>query len=115
MRVPSPSGAGTHYLQYSFDRQLYILNGFVQSLNGLRDYADSPTTPTRRRCSRGRAAARAEVPTFDTGAWSLYSRGDVTHESDLSYHKLLRDFMNGLCDRTQDAVFCGAEPTTTAT
>ena len=49
------------------------------------------------------------MPTFDTGAWSLYSRGDSTRESDLSYHKLLRDFMKGLCDRTQDAVFCGAE------
>jgi hypothetical protein len=110
VRVPSPSGTGAHYLQYSFDSRLYILNGFIQSLNGLDDYAgltNDPAAPAL--FQEGVAAARAEVPTFDTGAWSLYSRGDSTHESDLSYHKLLRDFMKGLCDRTEDAVFCGAE------
>jgi hypothetical protein len=97
-------------LQYSFDRRLYVLNGFVQSLNGLRDYAALANDPAALALfQEGVAAARAEVPTFDTGAWSLYSRGDSTHESDLSYHKLLRDFMKGLCDRTQDGVFCGAE------
>jgi hypothetical protein len=110
LRVPSPSGAGAHYLQYSYDRHLYILNGFVQSLNGLSDYAGLTGDPTGRTLfEEGLAAARAEVPTFDTGAWSLYSRGDDTHESDLSYHKLLRDFMKGLCDRTEDAVFCDAK------
>lgn len=110
VRVPSPSGTGTHYLQYSFDRKLFILNGFIQSLNGLRDYAGLANDPAALALfQEGVAAARAEVPTFDTGAWSLYSRGDSTRESDLSYHKLLRDFMKGLCDRTQDTVFCGAE------
>ena len=110
VRVPSPSGTGTHYLQYSYDRRLYILNGFVQSLNGLSDYAGLANDPTALTLfQEGVAAARGEVPTFDTGAWSLYSRGDDTHESDLGYHKLLRDFMKGLCNRTKDAVFCGAE------
>jgi D-glucuronyl C5-epimerase-like protein len=110
VRVPSVTGSGTHYLQYSFDRHLYILNGFVQSLNGLADYAKLANDPEAQTLfQEGVAAARAEVPEFDTGAWSLYSRGDSTHESDLSYHKLLRDFMRGLCDRTQDPVFCGAE------
>jgi hypothetical protein len=110
VRVPSPSGTGAHYLQYSFDSRLYILNGFIQSLNGLDDYAGLTNDPAALALFQdGVAAARAEVPAFDTGAWSLYSRGDSTHESDLSYHKLLRDFMKGLCDRTEDAVFCGAE------
>jgi hypothetical protein len=110
VRVASPSGTGDHFLQYSFDRRLYILNGFIQSLNGLRDYAGLANDPAALALfQEGVAAARAEVPTFDTGAWSLYSRGDSTHESDLSYHQLLRDFMKGLCDRTQDAVFCGAK------
>ena len=40
-----------------------------------------------------RQRAAREVPAFDTGAWSLYSRGTVTHESDLGYHTLLRDFL----------------------
>jgi D-glucuronyl C5-epimerase C-terminus len=109
VRVPSVSGSGTHYLQYSYDRHLYILNGFVQSLNGLSDYAKLANDPEGQALfQEGLTAARAEVPEFDTGAWSLYSRGDSTHESDLSYHKLLRDFMRGLCDRTQDPVFCSA-------
>jgi D-glucuronyl C5-epimerase C-terminus len=109
VRVPSGTGSGTHYLQYSYDRHLYILNGFVQSLNGLSDYAKLANDPEGQALFQdGLTAARAEVPEFDTGAWSLYSRGDSTHESDLSYHKLLRDFMRGLCDRTQDPVFCSA-------
>ena len=106
--LPS-TGSGVHFLQYSFDSHLYILNGFVQSLNGLWDYGGYANDPTALALfQEGVAAARAEVPTFDTGAWSLYSRGDGTLESDLGYHKLLRDFMKGLCDRTQDPVFCGA-------
>src|SRR5262245_16206804 len=28
VRVPSTTGSGDHYLQYSYDRHLYILNGF---------------------------------------------------------------------------------------
>src|SRR4051812_27852708 len=107
--VPSPSGSGTHFLQYSYDRRLYILNGFVQSLNGLSDYAQLANDPAAQALfQEGVTAAGAEVPRFDTGAWSLYSRGDDTHESDLSYHELLRDFMGGLCTRTQNPVFCGA-------
>jgi len=54
----------------------------------------------------GDAEARAELPRYDTGGWSRYSN---FRDSDLSYHKLLRDFMKGLCDRTEDTVFCGAE------
>jgi hypothetical protein len=53
--------------------------------------------------------AKAEVPTFDTGAWSYYSRGTVALESDLHYHVLLRDFLASLCDRTAEPVYCTAE------
>ena len=49
------------------------------------------------------------MPAYDTGAWSLYSRGTVTHESDLGYHTLLRDFLTSLCNRTKIATYCGAE------
>ena len=57
----------------------------------------------------GERVARAELPTFDTGAWSLYSRGSVEHESDLSYHQLLRAFLRSMCTRTEDPVYCDTE------
>src|SRR5207342_348544 len=50
--------------------------------------------------------ARAETPTYDTGAWSLYSRGSSTHESTLSYHDLLEGFLANLCTRTKIDVYC---------
>ena len=53
---------------------------------------------------RGDRAARREIPRFDTGAWSLYSLGG--RESDLGYHRLVRDFLDNLCDRTKTAVYC---------
>src|SRR5262249_6916567 len=57
---------------------------------------------------QGETAAEAEVPRFDTGAWSLYSRGSDTTESDLGYHELLRDFLAQLCTRTAAPAFCSA-------
>jgi hypothetical protein len=108
--VRVPAGAGAHYAQYSFEPGLRILNGFIQSLVGLYDYArlagDARATAL---FTAGEARAREEVPTYDTGAWSLYSRGTVTHESDLGYHTLLRDFLTSLCNRTRIETYCGAE------
>ena len=47
----------------------------------------------------GDAEARAgQVPRYDTGAWSLY---DQYGESDLSYHELLTEFLQHLCERTR--------------
>ena len=54
----------------------------------------------------GERRAREEVPTYDTGAWSLYSRGSVERESDLGYHTLLRDIAQTLCKRIGTAVYC---------
>ena len=104
-----------HYAQYSFEPQLRILNGFIQSLVGLFDYAKLSADPRGQALfAAGERRAREEVPTYDTGAWSLYSRGSVEHESSLGYHTLLRDFLESLCDRTADPVYCGAEGTFTA-
>jgi D-glucuronyl C5-epimerase C-terminus len=101
---------GVHYAQYSFWPSLHILNGFVQSLVGLYDVAQLTGDPRAAQLfADGDRTARKEVPTFDTGAWSYYSRGAITRESDLSYHTLLRDFLTGLCDRTGVAVYCDAE------
>jgi D-glucuronyl C5-epimerase C-terminus len=111
--APAPGGVrvaaehGSHYAIYSFAPGLRVLNGFVQSLVGLHDYARLTGDP------RGRALfdaaepqARHEVPLHDTGAWSLYSRGRTTRESDLGYHDLLQGFLAGLCRRTRGAVYC---------
>jgi hypothetical protein len=110
-RTPPPEGVrvatpvGAHYLQYSFNAGLHILNGFVQALNGLYDFASlANDVEGRALFAAGEAQARIEVPAFDTGAWSLYRPG---RESDLGYHELLRDFLHGLCSRVPDpAVYC---------
>jgi hypothetical protein len=102
-------GAGAHYLQYSGLPRLRVLNGFIQSLVGLYDFATLTGDPTARALfDAGDLAARAEVPTFDTGAWSLYSRGSIKRESDLGYHRLLRDFLVELCGRTGAVEYCSA-------
>jgi hypothetical protein len=107
-KVPPPSGvldktaAGSHYLQYSYARRLHIANGFTQALNGLHDFATLANDGEGRALfSAGEAELRVELPAFDTGAWSLYAKPGA--ESDLGYHKVLRDFLRGLCDRlTED-------------
>ena len=86
-------GRGRHYLIYSFATGLRVLNGFLQSLVGLHDFADATGDRRARRLFRdGDRAARREIPRYDTGAWSLYSLGG--NESDLGYHRLVRDFLS---------------------
>jgi hypothetical protein len=107
--VRIPDGDGAHYLQYSGLPDLKILNGFIQSLVGLYDFAALTGDPTALALFQaGDLAAREEVPTFDTGAWSLYSRGSITRESPLGYHTLLRDFLSRLCERTAAVEYCSA-------
>jgi hypothetical protein len=102
-------GDGAHYLQYSGLPDVKILNGFIQSLVGLYDYAQlSGDADATALFQAGDLAARTEVPAYDTGAWSLYSRGTSAHESDLHYHELLRDFLEQLCARTAEIEYCGA-------
>ena len=109
IRVKGPGG-GIHYLEYSFAPGLRILNGFIQSIVGLWDFAVTASDERARRLFvEGERSARVEVPTFDTGAWSLYSRGTSMRESDLNYHVLVRDFLESLCDRYPADVYCDAE------
>jgi hypothetical protein len=116
VRLPTPAGA--HYLQYSFSTRLRILNGFTQALNGLRDFAALANDPEGRALfAAGDAQLRAELPLADTGAWSRYSVGG--RESDLGYHRLLRDFLQGLCarmaaDGADGAPYCDAAARFTA-
>ena len=87
---------GDHYLIYSFAPNLRVLNGFIQSLDRalrLRAAADDPRGAAAVRQAAEPRGARARSRRYDTGAWSLYSRGSVTHESDLGYHELLQGFL----------------------
>ena len=112
-RVRTPTGvrvpeeAGDHYAIYSYAPSLRVLNGFIQSLVGLYDYARLSKDPEGTELFQAaEPEARRETPLYDTGAWSLYSRGSSTHESSLSYHDLLQGFLANLCKRTDVAVYC---------
>jgi hypothetical protein len=105
-----PSGVGVaarqgrRFLQYSFAPGVSIINAFLQTLIGLDDYATYSHDPTAQALfAAGNAEAEAEVPSFDTGAWSLYQPGV---EDDLSYHELVTGFLQQLCRRTQAPVYC---------
>jgi hypothetical protein len=102
VRVSTSRGA--QYLQYSFAPGTSIINAFLQSLIGLYDYAQaSGDHEAQKLFAAGNAEAEAEVPHFDTGAWSLYQPGV---EDDLSYHELVTGFLQQLCAKTGVAVYC---------
>ncbi len=101
------ASAGNHYVIYSFSSGLRVLNAFLQALVGLYDYGEAANSDRARALFRsGDRQARREIPLADTGAWSRYSAGGS--ESDLGYHRLVRDFMRSLCDRTKAPTYCEA-------
>jgi hypothetical protein len=109
--APPPTGlrvaadGGAHYVLYSFAPRLRVLNAFLQSLVGILDFATATGDPRAQALfNAGDIAARREVPRFDTGAWSLYAQGGA--ESDVGYHRLVRDFLGSLCMRTSISVYC---------
>ncbi|HEY5317435.1 MAG TPA: D-glucuronyl C5-epimerase family protein [Solirubrobacteraceae bacterium] len=102
--VRIPTHLGARYLQYSFAPHTSIINAFLQSLIGLYDYAQvSGNTQAQQLFNAGNAEALAEVPHFNTGAWSLYQPGD---EDPLSYHELVTGFLQELCTRTEASAYC---------
>ena len=97
VRVSTPAGA--LYAEYTYAPTDRILNGFIQALVGLYDYTTITKDPLGQTLfEAGDAEARAIVPFYDTGAWSLY---DQFGESDLNYHELLTEFLQHLCERTR--------------
>jgi hypothetical protein len=111
-RLDPPTGvrvktaAGARYLQYSFDPGQKIINAFLQTVLGLYTTADELSDRVARRLARaGDAQARAELPLYDTGAWSLY---DVEGgEASLDYFRLAQSFLERLCERFGgDSVYC---------
>lgn len=110
VRVATPTGAT--YLEYTYAPHELIINGFIQSLNGLYDYAKLTGDPVGLKLfEEGDADARAALPHYNTGAWSLY---DQHSESDLHYHELLIEFLQDLCKRTQEGPPVPASTTATS-
>jgi hypothetical protein len=96
---------GNHYLIYSFNRGLKVLNAQIRSLIGLFDYARlTGSARAQGLYEAGERSARGETPQHDTGAWSLYNLNG--HESNLLYHRVVRDFLKDLCERNGVATYC---------
>jgi hypothetical protein len=106
VRVTTPAGA--EYAEYTYAPSDRILNGFIQAVIGLYDYTSITQDPLGQQLfEAGDAEARAEVPHYDTGAWSLY---DQHEESNLNYHELLTEFLEHLCTRTKGGAPLTASP-----
>jgi hypothetical protein len=110
LATPAPRGLsvagryGLRFLQYSFAPRTDIINAFLQTLIGLYDYARVSGDPLARLLfASGDREAQALLPSFNTGAWSLYQPGV---EDDLSYHLLVTGFLRELCARTSAPVYC---------
>ncbi|HEY2161250.1 MAG TPA: D-glucuronyl C5-epimerase family protein [Solirubrobacteraceae bacterium] len=108
--VPPPVGVrvgtsiGARYLQYSFAPGTDIINAFLQSLIGLFDYSQvSGDRKAAYLFAAGDRQARAELPSFDTGRWSLYQPGVL---DSIDYHELVTGFLETLCSKTKAHVYC---------
>ena len=110
--APPPDGVavrtnlGARFVQYTFDPRHgdEVINAFLQALIGLHDYAQTSKNPLAAQLfAAGNAEAQAELPQFDTSAWSLYQPG---LEDDLSYHELVTGFLQQLCAMTKAGVYC---------
>ena len=104
VRQEGPNGA--FYLIYSYAPALRVINAHLQTVVGLYDFAQI-TGDARAQAlfAAGNSEARAVLPRYDTGKWSLY---DESREADLSYHRLVTTFLRNLCRRTDDPVYCDA-------
>jgi hypothetical protein len=97
--IRSPTSVGARYLIYSFEPHDYVLNAFIQSLVGLFDLASTGDPLAAQLFRAGNAQARLDLPSYNTGGWSLY---DQYSDSTLSYHELLTGFLASLCERTRE-------------
>lgn len=105
------AGSGAWYPLYSFAPRLEVLNGMLQALIGLDTYRTLTGDPRGTALfDAGNAVAQARIGSYDTGAWSLYSRsnGRDGAEANLNYHTLNRDFARRLCKITSAEPYCTA-------
>ena len=108
--VRVPAGDGTHYAQYSFEPGLRILNGFVQSLVGLYDYAPPGGRRARagavrdRRGARPRRRCRPTTPAPGRCTRAGRSRASPTSATT----RCCATSSSSLCNRTKLETYCGA-------
>jgi hypothetical protein len=104
--VAVPTSNGTRFLLYSYNPNELVINGFLQTLIGLWDYQHLSGDATAESLFKsGSAEAKYELPSYDTGAWSLYEPGQ---EDTLPYHQLVTGFLHQLCQKTGAAIYCTA-------
>lgn len=100
-------GQVTRFAMYSFQPSMRVLNGELQTLVGLGDYARvSGSVSARRVLRRAAKRMRTQLPVWDTGAWTLYSAGG--REATLHYHGLAATFARRVCLRRVAKGFCPA-------
>lgn len=100
-------GRVQRFSMYSFQPSMRVLNGELQTLVGLADYARiSDSRQARRVLSfTARRMVRA-LGAWDTGAWTLYSAGG--REATLHYHRLAAIFARRACEQRLARGFCPA-------
>jgi len=99
------SSGGRHYLLYSFNPRLRVLNGHLQSIIGLFDHARaSGSTRARNLYRAGSRSALRELRRYDLGNWSRYAQGGG--RASREYHALVTVFLERLCERTEHRTYC---------
>jgi hypothetical protein len=100
-------GRVTRFAMYSFQPSMRVLNGELQTLVGLADYARLSGSRDARRVLRRTARSMARsLGAWDTGAWTLYSAGG--REATLHYHRLAEQFAGRACAQAVARGFCPA-------
>ncbi len=95
---------GRRYLLYSFAPGAAVINGFLQTLIGLFDFARaSGSAEAMRLVAQGDAEARHELPRYDTGDWSFYQPGQL---ASVDYQRLVTGFLQQLCRKTHERTYC---------
>jgi hypothetical protein len=95
--------AGPWIRLYSFARAP-VLNAQLQTIVSLDDYAAiTGDAPAAALVERLKAAAKALLPRFDTGYWSLYSLAG--EESTRSYHEYVISLLRTLSNRDGDPIW----------
>jgi len=99
------SSGGRHFLLYSFDPGLRVLNGHLQSIIGLRDqWQASGSARARDLYQAGSRSALRELRRYDLGNWSRYAQGGG--RAPREYHQLVTVFLERLCQRTENRTYC---------
>jgi hypothetical protein len=104
LTLPLPSGPWIKL--YGFNREV-VLNAQLQAILSLREYADATgDTAAVALADRMDTTAKALLPRFDTGDWSLYELGGFYAPRD--YQLFVTQLLQKLAGRTQDPFWIDA-------